>query len=126
MTIAFWCVLIAGLLPYVAVAVAKWDKRFDNRNPRDWLATREGKARRAHAAHLNSFEALPLFAAGVLIASFLKASPNLVDTLAAVFVLARVAYIWAYIEDQPTFRSIVWLIGLAATIALFVVATSAK
>ena len=34
MTIAYWCVLIAGLLPYVAAGIAKWDRTYDNRDPR--------------------------------------------------------------------------------------------
>ena len=41
MTIAFWCVLIAGLLPYVATLTAKLGARaYDNANPREWLACR--------------------------------------------------------------------------------------
>ena len=53
MSIAIWCILIAGLMPLAAVGVAKFDKTYDNNNPRDWLTKRDGRARRAHAAHLN-------------------------------------------------------------------------
>lgn len=126
MTIALWSVLIAGLMPFFAVGIAKWSGRYDNNNPRDWLATREGRARRAHAAHLNSFEAFPLFAAGVLIATWLKAPQTIVDTLALVFIAARVAYIWAYISDRATLRSLIWMVGLAATVGLFFVAAFSR
>lgn len=125
MTIALWCVLIAALLPYVAVGIAKWDNSFDNNNPRDWLARQEGAKRRAHAAHLNSFEAFPFFAAAVIIATIAKAPANWVDALAVLFIAARTAYIWCYVRDQAGMRSIVWMIGLVACVALFVVAAFA-
>jgi uncharacterized MAPEG superfamily protein len=126
MTIAYFCVLIAGLLPYVAVGIAKWGRGYDNNNPRDWLARQEGKKKRAHAAHLNSFEAFPLFAAGVVIASISKASGSVVDALAVAFVIARVLYIWCYVTDRATLRSVIWFVGLGATIALFIVAAIAR
>ena len=122
MTIAFWCVLIAGILPYIAVGIAKMDKGYDNKAPRDWLATREGKQKRAYAAHLNSFEAFPFFAAGVIVAHLAAAPANIVNTLAVAFVLARVVYIWCYLTNRAPMRSIVWMIGVGLTVALFVVA----
>ncbi len=122
MTIAFWCVLIAGILPYVAVGIAKADKRYDNSAPRDWLATREGTKKRAHAAHLNSFEAFPFFAIGVIIAHLAAAPANTINAIAIAFVLARVAYIWCYITDRASMRSAVWFAGFGLTVALFVVA----
>ena len=42
MTIALWCVLVAGLLPYVATVIAKAGTDFDNRDPRVWLARQQG------------------------------------------------------------------------------------
>ena len=33
MTTAFWCVLIAGCMPFIVVGIAKWDKRYDNNTP---------------------------------------------------------------------------------------------
>src|SRR5579863_5352856 len=61
-TIALWCLLIAGLLPYVATAISKAGADYDNRDPRAWLARQHGYRRRAGAAAMNAFEALPLFA----------------------------------------------------------------
>jgi len=67
-------VLIAGLLPIVCAGIAKWGvKDFDNRHPRQWLATLEGRRARANAAQENSFEAFPLFAVGVALALFREA-----------------------------------------------------
>ena len=122
MTIAFWCVLIAGIMPYVSVGIAKADKRYDNSAPRDWLATQEGAKKRAHAAHLNCFEAFPFFAAGVIIAYIAAAPASTINGIAIAFVLARVAYIGLYITDRASMRSIVWFVGFGLTVALFVIA----
>ena len=69
MTIALWCVLVAGILPYVATSIAKAGaERYDNRDPRAWLDRQEGFRRRADNAQRNSFEAFPFFAAAVIVA----------------------------------------------------------
>ena len=71
MTVALWCVLIAIFLPYVCTIVAKATGGFrlkDNYDPRDFLDSVDGVARRAHAAQLNSFEVTPAFAAAVIVA----------------------------------------------------------
>jgi uncharacterized MAPEG superfamily protein len=122
MSIALWCILIAGLMPLAAVGIAKFNKTYDNNNPRDWLIKQDGRAKRAYAAHLNSFEAFPLFAAGVLVATMLNVKSSTIDTLAIIFILARIGYIWCYISDYATPRSLVWFVGMGATIGLFVAA----
>ena len=124
MTIAFWCVLAAGLLPYVAIGIAKWDRAYlsNNADPRAWEATLKGIQARAHAAHLNGFEAFPLFAAGVVIASICNAPVATVDTLAITFVAARITYLGAYLANTDKLRSLVWMVGVACNVALFVIA----
>lgn len=122
MPVAYWCVLAAGLMPIVVVGFAKADGAFDNRNPRDWLAAQDGFRKRAHAAHLNCFEAFPLFAAGVAIASFQKAPQASLDLLAVAFLALRTGYVASYLADKPTARTLFWLAAAAATIALFVLA----
>jgi uncharacterized MAPEG superfamily protein len=126
MTIAFWCVLVAGLMPYITVGIAKYDKSFDNQAPRDWLAKQGGYRKRAHAAHLNCFEAFPFFAAAVIIAYTMRAPQGICDALAVAWVIARIAFVWAYVADKASVRSIVWVIALGITIALFFVAAFAK
>lgn len=120
MTTAFWCVLIAGLLPYVATVTAKAGARFDNRNPRDWLAKQEGYRRRANAAQANSFEAFPLFAAAVIVAQLTQAPQERVDLLAIAFVVARVLYFVFYLADLAALRSLAWFVGIASAVAIFV------
>jgi uncharacterized MAPEG superfamily protein len=121
MTIAYWCVLVAALMPYVATAVAKvGGERYSNRNPRRWLDQQQGIRARANAAQANGFEALPFFAAAVIVAHLLHAPQARVDMLALVFVAARAAYLVCYLADWHWTRSIVWTIGFVATIAIFV------
>jgi uncharacterized MAPEG superfamily protein len=121
MKTAFLCVLIAGLLPYVGTMAAKWGfRRYDNHNPRQWLAEQTGFRARGNAAQANSFEAFPLFAAGVIIATLAQVDAALMDALAVTFVLARVGYIVCYVADKATWRSIFWLVGLLSVVALFV------
>lgn len=123
MTWGLWCVLIAGLLPYLGTMAAKWGfKRFDNNNPRDWLSKQTGFRARGNAAQANSFEAFPLFAAGVFVATYLHATQESIDALASVFVVARVFYIACYVTDRAALRSLFWLIGIVSAVGLFVLA----
>ena len=129
MSIADLCSLIACLLPIACAGLAKSkgfgkprrEGGFDNHNPRQWLANLQGWQARANAAQHNSFEALPIFIAGVLIAERLQASQGRIDLLAMVFVAARLGYIGAYLADRDLLRSLLWVIGLGASIALFFV-----
>jgi uncharacterized MAPEG superfamily protein len=123
MTTAYWCVLAAGLLPYVATISAKAGARFDNRMPRAWLAAQTGWRARANAAQQNSFEAFPLFAVAVLVAHQTGAAQARVDLLAEVFVVARIAYVVTYVADLALLRSIVWFAGIASAVAIFVAGT---
>lgn len=120
MTIAYWCVLIAGLLPYAATLTAKiGGERFDNRNPREWLSAQAGYRRRANAAQLNGFEAFPLFAAAVIIAQVLQVPQARIDMLAITFVIARVLHLAFYLADQSLLRSLAWFLGIGSAAALF-------
>ena len=120
MTIAFWCVLVAGFLPYFGTLTAKvGGDSFDNRNPRDWLDAQSGFRKRANAAQHNSFEAFPFFAAAVIIAHVAGAPQGRIDLFAVVFILARLFYIAFYVADMATLRSLAWFVGLGSVVALF-------
>ena len=129
MTLADACILVACLLPIACAGIAKSrglgkrrrDGGFDNHSPRAWLASLQGWQARAHAAQLNSFEALPIFIAGVLVAQRLDASQATVDGLAVAFVLLRVGYVGAYLADRANVRSLLWFLALACCVALFFV-----
>ena len=50
------------------------------------------------------------------------ASPETVALWAWVFVGLRLVYIYCYVSDRATLRSIVWMLGLAVTIRLYALA----
>ena len=126
MTIAIVCVILAGFLPIVAAGIAKFGPleqnapdAFDNNNPRQWLARQTGLRARANAAQANTFESLPFFYAAVAIAMIMQAPQERIDVLAMVYLLARIAFIICYLKDWANLRTLVWTIGLACTVALF-------
>jgi len=121
MTIAEWCVF-ATLLLYLATIVsikgARWDS-FDNAKPRDDTFYRDPIAARVLGAHQNGIEAFPFFAIAVLLAEFRYSPQLLIDALALSFLIARIGYVFAYVGNRPTLRSILWSIGFAINIAIF-------
>ena len=129
MTIAQLCLLVACVLPVVCAGIAKsrgFGKRrrdggFDNHDPRAWLARQAGWQARANAAQANGWEALPVFIAGLFVAHQHQAAQATVDALALAFIAARLAYIACYLADRAQLRSLTWVAGLAACVALFFV-----
>jgi len=129
MTIANWCILIACVLPTATVGLAKissaklgrGEGRYNNRQPREWAASLQGWQRRANAAQQNNFEALPLFIAGVLLAQQAHADQAHIDMLAMTFIAIRVAYVACYLANLATLRTLVWVAGVAACVALFAI-----
>ena len=123
MPIAFWCVLLAGLMPVLTVTIAKAGSGsrggFDNHDPRGWLERQSGRARRADLAHRNHFEAFPFFAAAVLTASHLAAPQARIDELAAAFIVIRILYTICYLTDRATLRTLCWTIGQLTVIGIF-------
>ena len=120
MEIAYICVLIAGLMPYLWTLVAKVRGRgFDNANVRPWQAGLSGLPQRAHAAHLNSFEAFPLFATAVIVARLTGADSGPVNFLAIAFVGLRLFYGIFYLANMATLRSVVWLAAMICVVAIF-------
>ena len=125
-TLAYWCVLVAALLPIVCAGIAKSgmfskprrEGGYDNLDPRNWLARQTGWRARANAAQANSFEALPFFIGAVVIAHQLGAQQTSLDILAFVFVVLRVVYIFLYLGDQAMARSAVWTVALLVNIAI--------
>ncbi len=123
MSIAYWCVLIAAIFPYVMVGIAKvGHPRYNNRQPRAWADSLEGYRKRASWAHQNSFEIFPFFAAAVIIASLGNAAQPTVDALAIAFISTRVAYAVCYLADLALWRSLMWTAGFGLCVALFVIA----
>ena len=122
MTIAYWCVLAIIIMPMIWGTLAKSSApKFDNNNPRQWLARLEGRGARANAAQQNSFEAMPGFIAAVIIAHLAQAPQLQVDIIALNFVVLRLMYGYLYLVDKATLRSVIWGLGFACIVALFVI-----
>jgi uncharacterized MAPEG superfamily protein len=120
MPLAYWCVLVAALLPIVWVSYAKFGVESDNHYPREDYEELPPKKRRAYAAHQNAYENFPFFAAAVIVALSLGAPVSTVNWLAVLYLLLRVAHGLLYIFDQSTARSSIYSLGLLVNIAIFV------
>lgn len=122
------CVALACFLPYVCTLLAKIggvhhsSTRFDNAAPRTWLARLEGWPARANWAQQNSWEALPVFLAGVLLARQSGVADDLLAFWCVVWVLARLAYIGCYLADLASLRSLVWAVATLAAFRLILAA----
>lgn len=127
MTIAYWCLLAAALLPYLWTAIAKASgQRYDNRDPRGWQARQDNpRSKAAYAAHLNAFEAFPAFAAGVLGAQMAGVDTGWIDILAVAFIVFRVLHGVFYLAGRATLRSLAWVGGFGCAIALLALAALA-
>jgi uncharacterized MAPEG superfamily protein len=118
MTIAFWCVLIAALLPYAVFGPAA--SKLDIKLPRKLGRDLEGVPGRAYGAHLNHFEAFPFFAAAVIIAHIVGGASALVNWLAVAFIVVRVFYTAMYLTDRQPLRSASFFVGLGISIVIFI------
>jgi uncharacterized MAPEG superfamily protein len=121
MMAAEWCVFGTLLLYLLTIAPIKWIgfRRFDNSRPRDPGFYEDPIASRALGAHQNGIEAFPFFAIAVLLAEFHGGPQRLVNELAVLFLIVRIAYVFTYLGDRPTLRSILWALGFLINVAIF-------
>ncbi|MGQ0709453.1 MAG: MAPEG family protein [Rhodoferax sp.] len=125
-TLAYWCVLLAAILPIACAGLAKSGKLrlsrrqggYDNHSPRAWLAKQVDWRGRANAAQANSFEALPFFIGAVLIAHQLGANQTQLDLMALLYIVLRVFYVMLYVADAATLRSGVWMLAFLLNIGI--------
>jgi uncharacterized MAPEG superfamily protein len=125
-TVAYWCLLVAALLPIACAVIAKWgmigrprlEGGYDNNNPRAWLARQNDWRARVNHAQANTFEALPFFFAAVIIAHQLHAFQVRLDIFAFVFVVLRIGYIMMYAADMATSRSVLWALALLVNVGI--------
>src|SRR5262245_42523776 len=121
MTIAEYCIFGVVALYLLTIVPVKWMgyRQFDNAKPRDPAFYQDAIRARALGAHQNGIEAFPFFAVAVLLAEFRLAPQHLIDELAVLFLIVRIAYVFTYLGNRPTLRSILWSIGFAINIAIF-------
>ncbi len=127
MTVLLTCLFIATLLPILAKAPLAYAMNqakggYDNRHPRAQQTSLTGFGARAKAAHENSFEALAMFAPGVLACVATHTFGQLVSYLAITFIIARIIYLLAYWYDIHVLRSSAWAVGFGVSLALIYLA----
>jgi uncharacterized MAPEG superfamily protein len=121
MTVAEWCVFAVVALYLLTIVSVKWSGtgQYDNAQPRDPAFYQEAIRARALGAHQNGIEAFPFFAAAVLLAEFRSAPQNLINELAMLFLIVRIAYVLTYVGNRPRLRSILWNLGFTINTVIF-------
>lgn len=122
MTIAYWCVFIAILLPVAFTGLAKFTSNFrpkHNHAPRKFLEGLTGWQQRSNWAQQNTFESIPGFMAAVIIAHQIGGNQESIDILAVSYIIIRIIYGALYIADKALLRSTVWFLGVTCILGLF-------
>ena len=101
----------------LAYAMARSGK-YNNRYPRSQQATLDGFGARAKAAHENCFEALILYAPGVLAVLALDVATQWAQACAVTFIVARIMYVLMYLLDIHLLRSVFWLVGFSTSLLI--------
>lgn len=123
MTTLIICLLIAIILPYlvklpVASAMSKAKGGYDNNHPREQQNGLQGFGARAVGAHQNCFESLSIFSTAVLTAMITNHVSLMIQSLAVIYIVSRIVYIFLYLMDLAALRSLVWFVGLICCIAI--------
>jgi uncharacterized MAPEG superfamily protein len=125
MTIAFWTLLVAIAFPWLMAVIKKSalasNGSYDNSAPRAGLENLQGLCQRALWAEKNCFEILPAYIAAIVVAHLAGAAQGYIDLIAVVFIASRALYALCYLMDWASLRSMVWTIGLACIVGLFVI-----
>ena len=88
--------------------------------PREDMPALTGVAGRLERAQMNSIVAMALFAPAVLILAHKGLSTPSTLLAAQVFLAARVLYVPLYAFGLPGVRTLVWVVGVLATVWLYV------
>lgn len=122
MTIAYWCVFIVIVLPYVWVLAARLPgfTLQSNLRPRVVSDSFAGLQQRLYWAHLNALEAIAPFAAVVIIAHNLQLEQQTLDTLAMSFVGFRLAHAAAYAANQGLLRTVMFSGAMLSMVCIFI------
>ena len=123
MTIAYWCVLAAILMPVMFTGIAKFSgpgyKPKHNLAPREFLNELDGYRKRANWVQMNTFESIPAFMAAVIIAHQIGGDQTLIDILAVSYIVLRLVYGALYLANKGMPRTIVWTLAVGCVLGLF-------
>ncbi len=88
--------------------------------PRDKAIVLTGTAGRLQRAMNNHFEGLILFTIAVVVVTYTDQSDSKTMLFAFTYLGARILYVPAYVFGLAPWRSLIWVIGLAATVAMLI------
>lgn len=114
--------LVASFLiyfPYAVVAYGRFQAGFDIAAPRALFDKLSPMAQRATWAHQNSFETYMPFCAAVLVALYAGVTSSSAAIAGIAFCVGRFFYSICYIFNFPLGRSLMFGVGTAATITIF-------
>lgn len=89
-------------------------------SPRDEPRELTGKAGRWQRTMNNHFEGLILFAIATLVVTFADKASETTALASLVFLVARILYVPAYVLGWAPWRSLIWFVGLLATVFILI------
>jgi uncharacterized MAPEG superfamily protein len=118
---------LAALLQGVHFALYAWAAQSQvgaaaAMGPRDEPLKVHGAAGRLQRAMNNNFEALILFSIAVFVITFSDQADANTAMLGLIFLLARVAYLPAYLLGWSPWRTLIWSVGFGATLSMLALA----
>ncbi|MGI0115318.1 MAPEG family protein [Zooshikella sp. RANM57] len=123
MTTPLICLVIVAVMPYIYAGMGAYYRSrlpggVDNKHPRQQITQLQGTGARVYAAQQNAWEALAIFTVAMLVVHLRQAPEPQVSLLAELFVAARVAHAFFYINNWDVFRSLAFAAGLVCVISM--------
>ncbi|MBV0890670.1 MAPEG family protein [Paracoccus sp. Z118] len=114
---------LAAFLQAVQIALAGWSMNRDglakwNAGPRDFEPQFSPRTSRLRRAVNNHFEALAFFTIAVVLVEFTQSNGAFTAACAWIYLAARTLYVPAYALGWSPWRSLIFAVGFAATMAM--------
>lgn len=127
MSIPFWCLFIATILPITLSWVGGYYRQqqlgnIDNKYPRLQNEQLREAGARAVAAQKNAWEALAVFTPAVMVAHLTGANADNAALAAVVFIVARVLHGLFYLSNHDYLRSLSFIVSYGCCVWLFLMA----
>ena len=121
----FVVLFIVSLIPITLAVIGvvlrlKQFGKFDNHHPRQQQAEMTGLAARIYGAQQNAWEALVFYSVACMLAFFSSIDLYSLGYAAVLFLCCRLLHPIFYALNQPTYRSLVFLVGWLANLYIVV------
>lgn len=127
MTTELTALAVTAILQVIIILIAGYSLNRDvgadwNVGPRDTEPKLSARTQRLRRAVDNHVENLGLFTVAVVVVTLSGASSGVTAVCAWIFVAARILYVPAYAFGWTPWRSVIFMVGLIATLAMIVAA----